>query len=391
MQSILLPNSHTMLLIACNHCPYSAQLVLEIVSRIGTQLASRGVVDAGRQQLDRGRMANSKQSMTAKKRRQLRSGCRRVVDEGRPACANCYPRDRLELDTSLGESRQCRRYLEQLRWPRGFQCPECGDTSEPWRTSTGLIACRACRHGVMLERGTIFQRPSAPLSRWFRVLWEVADGEACMSVEQVRQTLRLATDQAAAGCLASIRDTMGLAEGRPLGGVVELGRACLELPGMVLEESSLQKGLVAIAVERAGAAGQLGETGPLRIQHLAGRDTRDGLAFASRAIEPGSEVHTLAWDGYARLADAGFKHRIRRPEHAGASGVDHVASLLELWLWTQPDVDWNSLQAHFDEFTFRFNHRSEPSGSIFQRLVVTALQHGDAKVAAAVRELLRSA
>ncbi len=243
----------------------------------------------------------------------------------------------------------------------------------------------------MIERGTIFQRPSAPLNRWFQVLWEVADREACMSVEQVRETMGLPTDEAASRCLASIRQTMGLAEQRPLSGVVELGRACLELPGMMLEESWLRKGLVAIAVERTGAAGQLGETGPLRIQHLAGQDTSDGLAFAGTAIELGSEVHTLAWEGYAQLADAGFQHRIRRPEHAASSGVDHVASLLELWLWTQSDVDWSSLQSHLDEFTFRFNHRSEPSGRTFQRLVSCALRQADANLALPGRDLLRSA
>jgi hypothetical protein len=254
-----------------------------------------------------------------------------------------------------------------------------------------LIACRVCRHAVMIERGTIFQRPSAPLSRWFQVLWEVADRETCITVEQVRQTLGLPTDGAANCCLRSIRHTMGLAEEVPLGGVVELGRTCLDLPGMTLEESSLRKGLVAIAIERAGAAGQLGDTGPVRIQHLARRDTSDGLSFAASAIAGGSEIHTIAWDGYAPLAEAGFQHRIRPPEHVASSGVDHVASLLELWLWTQPDVDWTSLQSHLDEFAFRYNHRSEPGGLIFQRLVTAALRHAEATVTRRGQDLLRSA
>jgi len=48
-----------------------------------------------------------------------------------------------------------------------------------------------------------------------------------------------------------------------------------------------------------------------------------------------------------------------------------------MWLWTQPDVDWDNLQAHLDEFTFRHNHRSEPTGAVFQRLVLAALRQSD--------------
>ncbi len=330
------------------------------------------------------------ESERATKRRTLQSGCRRILDTRRATATGSYPRDRRELETLLGDNRACRQALERLVWPGGFECPACGAASEPWRTSTGLMACRACQHAVMVERGTIFQRPSAPLHRWFDLLWEVADGEACMNITQVRQTLRLHSDEAAATCLRAIRELMGLDQRWPLAGVVELGRACLDLPGMVLDESSLLKGLVAIAIEREGSEGQLGEIGPLRIRHLAKRDTSDGLAFAGSAIAPGSEVRTIAWQGYEPLAGAGYRHRIRPPEHAASAGIDHTASLLELWLWAQPGVDWANLQGHLDEFAFRFNHRFQPCGAVFQRLLLTALSQGNTKVVGG-DELLRSA
>jgi len=313
----------------------------------------------------------------AVRRRDLQSGCRRILDDRMAAVDAGYPQDRRELEASLGDSPACRRYLEQLIWPAGFACPKCGAAAEPWRTTTGLLACRACQHAVMIERGTIFQRPSAPLHRWFEVLWEVAGGESCITIEQVKETLGIAGDDAAVACLRSVRELMGQVHRRPLSGVVELGRACLELPGMVIEESWLLKGLVAIAVEREGSEGQLGAIGPLRVQHLAQHNTSDGLAFAAAVIAPGAEVHTIAWKGYERLADAGYRHHIRPPEHAASAGIDHTASLLEMWLWTQPDVDWDNLQAHLDEFTFRHNHRSEPTGAVFQRLVLAALRQSD--------------
>jgi predicted RNA-binding Zn-ribbon protein involved in translation (DUF1610 family) len=35
----------------------------------------------------------------------------------------------------------CAKYLEWIRWPDGFVCPECGET-KAWRTDDGLWHCQ---------------------------------------------------------------------------------------------------------------------------------------------------------------------------------------------------------------------------------------------------------
>ena len=39
-----------------------------------------------------------------------------------------YPRTLEEFEGRFVTEQACREYLMQLRWPRGFACPRCGDS-----------------------------------------------------------------------------------------------------------------------------------------------------------------------------------------------------------------------------------------------------------------------
>ena len=43
-----------------------------------------------------------------------------------------YPRTLQEFDTFFPNEDACRKYLAQLRWPQGCQCPACDSLKAPW-------------------------------------------------------------------------------------------------------------------------------------------------------------------------------------------------------------------------------------------------------------------
>jgi ribosomal protein L37AE/L43A len=57
-----------------------------------------------------------------------------------------------------------------LRWPDGFQCPDCG-SPKAWLTSNKLFRCGACESAVSVTTGTIFQDTRKPLQLWFQSMW----------------------------------------------------------------------------------------------------------------------------------------------------------------------------------------------------------------------------
>ena len=56
-------------------------------------------------------------------------------------------------------------YLERVRWPQGFVCPECGiRRGRP--LGDGWIMCAVCGHLTSVTVGTIFDRTRTPLTVW---------------------------------------------------------------------------------------------------------------------------------------------------------------------------------------------------------------------------------
>jgi transposase-like protein len=107
--------------------------------------------------------------------------------------------------------------------------------------------------------------------------------------------------------------------------------------------------------------------------------------FIEDCIEPGSTVHTDAWQGYAGLRKKGYDHEMtsvqkRRPKEVSTllPRVHLVVSLLKRWLaGNQGGVSHEHLPYCLDEFTFRFNRRKSKSrGKLFFRLVQQAVDTG---------------
>src|SRR5260370_12678 len=100
-------------------------------------------------------------------------------------------------------------------------------------------------------------------------------------------------------------------------------------------------------------------------------------------VEPGSQVLTDGWDGFAGLAAKGYDHKaVRKTAVVGENllpRVNRVASLLQRWLLGthQGAVAHSHLDYYLDEFTFRFNRRrSRSRGLLFYRLIEQALATG---------------
>lgn len=136
------------------------------------------------------------------------------------------------------------------------------------------------------------------------------------------------------------------------------------------------KALVVIAAQADGAG-----IGRIRMRRIPDASADRLLPFVKDAVEPGSVVITDGWAGYARLREAGCRHKVKtrgsNPERASKllPRVHRVASLLKRWLLGthQGAVSREQLEYYLDEFTFRFNRRTSRSrGKLFYRLVQQA-------------------
>jgi transposase-like protein len=136
------------------------------------------------------------------------------------------------------------------------------------------------------------------------------------------------------------------------------------------------KALVVIAAEADGPG-----IGRIRMRVIEDASAASLHPFVQDCVEPGSMLHTDAWQGYSGLDKKEYQREItvlrgRRKEASRLMPrVHRIAGLLKRWLLGthQGAVAPQQLSYYLDEYTFRFNRRKSKSrGKLFFRLMQQA-------------------
>lgn len=284
----------------------------------------------------------------------------------------------MQLESMFSTEEECRRYLARLRWPKGFNCPRCGEVSEPRPVRETLLRCPACRYQASVIAGTIFQDTHTPLTMWFRAMRWVTTQKNGASALGMHRILGLKSYETAWTWLHKFRRAM-IRPGRELlSGRVEVDECYIGGPEDLLHgRGNVDKTLVVVAVQEDGVG-----IGRIRFRQIPDASAESLIPFIQDSVEPGSVVHTDGWKGYNSVSSSGYTHEVTVLKGKKESApellprVHLVISLLKRWLLGthQGAVSHKHLDYYLDEFTFRFNRRKSMSrGKLFYRLVQQAV------------------
>jgi len=289
-----------------------------------------------------------------------------------------YPRTLQEFDAWFPTEETCLDFIRRLRWPDGFQCPACG-ASGGWSTGRGLIRCSNCQRQTSTIAGTVFEGTRKPLRVWFQAMWFVTAEKLGGSALGLQRALGLGSYQTAWAWLHKLRRAMVCPGRDRLRGCVEVDETYVGgVEENVHGRQTETKAIVVIAAEEDGKG-----TGRIRLACIPDVSGESLLTFIRGMVEPGAEVHTDGWSGYAGLKAAGYEHQVtnlsRSEElaHELLPRVHRAASLLKRWLLGthQGAVSREHLAYYLDEFTFRFNRRASRSrGLLFYLLLENAVR-----------------
>lgn len=297
-----------------------------------------------------------------------------------------FPRTFEEFLDWFSSDEDCERYLEWVRWPNGFVCPECGG-KKSWRTDRGLWHCKGCRHQSSVTAGTVFEDSRKSLRLWFHVMWLMMAQKTGLSAKNLCDTYGFGSYQTAWGWLQKLRSVMIRESRERLAGRVEVDETYIggQKEG-ARGRGAEGKTLVLVAVE-----GDRKKLGRVRFRCVKTIDQTIIESFVRDYVEPGTKVVTDGLSVYDGLAAAGFRHRphvITSGGEAALQQLDYVhlvMALLKRWLvgTHQGAVTPSHLQAYLNEFAFRFNRRlSQHRGKLFYRLMQQAVTTRPAAVKA---------
>ena len=302
----------------------------------------------------------------------------------RPLAGKHYPRSLGEFQAWFRTDADCLDYLEWLRWPEGFICPECSH-GEGWRLRDGRSQCAVCGERKSVTAGTIFDRTRTPLTVWFAACWLFATGKDGISALSLKRTLEIGSYQTAWAMLHRFRSVLVRPGRERLRGVVEVDETFIGglEPGLAGGRARGKKVLTGIAVEIHEPKGM----GRCRMLPLTDASADSLHPFVTDHVEPGTRVITDGWQGYRGLQKLGYVHDRRSQRAAKARGDDphellpavhRIASLAKRWLLGthQGSVKDTHLASYLNEFVFRFNRRrSRSRGMVFFRVLELAVAH----------------
>jgi hypothetical protein len=301
-----------------------------------------------------------------------------------PISGKDYPRTWSQFLDWFATEEACLAYLERLRWPSGFVCPQCGSAAQPGRASRARLICRACRHQSTVTAGTIFDKTRTPLTVWLGAVWYVTNQKQGVSALGLKRVLGLNSYQTAWAMLHRLRRAMVRPGREQLKGNVEVDETHVAITdrgkprSKVGRKSHTTKTLIAVAVEIVDPKG----FGRIRLKRIPADSERYLLPFVREVVAPGSQVHTDGSAAYRSLPEKGYLHKRHimagsdRPAHASMPAVHRVSSLLKRWLLGTHHgaVQPAQLDYYLDEFVFRSNRRTSRSrGMLFYRLLEQAV------------------
>ena len=285
-----------------------------------------------------------------------------------------FPWTLLEFEKQFSSDEACRAYLEKVRWPDGFICPQCSK-KKAWQTARGTYFCQICHRQSSVTAGTVFHHTKLPLSVWFGAVWLMVGDKGGISSLGCKQQLGLKRYETTWRMLKKLR----LATVRPdrelLSGQIEVDETFVggnKLP----KGTSKQRALVIIAAQ----VEDRGNIGRIRMQLLDRRSSDAIERFVRKNIQENSRLVTDCCAGYLGLRGLGYLHQALPssspdPENL-LPAVHRVASLLKRWLLGtyHGRVTKTHLDRYLEEFVFRFNRRnSTHRGLLFQRLIEQCL------------------
>ncbi len=296
-----------------------------------------------------------------------------------PLASAHYPRSTGEHAAWFSTDADCLDYLEWLRWPHGFVCPECGEAGG-WQLADGRFQCATCGSRVSPTAGTIFDRTRTPLTVWFNACWLFASQKDGVSALSLKRTLEIGSYQTAWAMLHRLRSVLVRPGRERLTGNVEVDETFIggEERGLTGGRAKGKKSLVGVAIERLQPKG----FGRCRMAILADASTQSLRAFLIDHVETGANVITDGWLPYRKATTGLYTHSplivTKTQASALLPGVHRVASLAKRWLLGthQGSVNPAHLASYLNEFVFRFNRRrSHSRGLLFYRVLELAVAH----------------
>lgn len=290
-----------------------------------------------------------------------------------------------------GDEQQCRSFIFQVRWPKGFCCPECGYDKFCEIKSRKCFQCNRCHHQTSLLSGTIYEQTKLPLSKWFLASYLLTQHKNGLSALTLSRQLGVSHNTAWSVKHKLMQVMLERERSQPLSGRVEMDDAYWggEKQGGKRGRGSENKTPFVAAVETT----EEGQPVRMKMHKVKGFRKEEIKHWGQQQLEKDSHVVTDGLWAFKGLQDAGIKHEAI----VTGGGRKSVELLAFHWIntllgnvksamqGTYHAIQSKHLPRYLAEFEYRFNRRFKLDA------IVTRLVHASVRTPPMPGRLLKLA
>lgn len=281
-----------------------------------------------------------------------------------------------EFLEKYGTEAQCRQALYRLRWPSGYICPECGNTTGCELKNRPIYQCHKCHHQTSLTAGSIFHGTKLPLSKWFLAIYLLTQRKKSTSALQLSREIGVNYNTAWKLKHKLMQVMMERQDGDWLCGRIEMDDAYLggERPGKRGRGSPNKIPFVA-AVETT----QDGRPLKIHLRRLRAFSYAEIARYAKTNVAGGSTVFSDGLHCFKAVSQSGCEH-VAIVTGGGRKSAQHstfkwvntlLGNVKNALLGTFHAIRCKHVPRYLAEFEYRFNRRFDLPAMIDRLLFVS--------------------
>jgi len=286
------------------------------------------------------------------------------------------------------DQQTCLEYLTQLRWNGKPTCAFCGhDHVYELKGANKRYKCAKCRKHFSAIKGTIFEKTTVPLAKWFMAIFILSTHRKGISSVQVARDIGV-TQKTAWFMMQRVRNAFkqhSFETNTKLGGtdkIVEADEVFFNPKPSNMHSKRRIRYEQDGKPNRIVIAGALEREGQIRVSKVEKASYKHLVPFLIKNVQPGTQVMTdehTAYDKLNRIYTHNTvnhikKQYVRTDQKTGTrittNAIENFWSVLKRGVYgTYHQISGKHCENYLQEFAFRFNTREFSEAQRFDKLI----------------------
>ena len=130
--------------------------------------------------------------------------------------------DLLEFAARFGTDLDCKKYLSDFKWEKGYKCRKCENSSFQERSNYSRT-CNKCSHTESVTANTLFHKVKFGLRKAFFICFEMSTSTKSLSASYIAVRFTI-TEKTARLFMHKVREAMKSSGNNPMDGCVEVDK-----------------------------------------------------------------------------------------------------------------------------------------------------------------------